>query len=60
MGWRLLEKLRNVGHVETHLVLSRSGERTAWLEMGKKASEFREMADVNYPLEDIGARLARR
>ena len=58
LGWRLLEKLRNVGHVETHLVLSRSGERTAWLEMGKKASEFREMADVNYPLEDIGARLA--
>jgi 4-hydroxy-3-polyprenylbenzoate decarboxylase len=58
VGWRLLEKLRNVGHVETHLVLSRSGERTAWLEMGKKASEFREMADVNYPLEDIGARLA--
>lgn len=57
-GWRLLEKLRNVGHVETHLVLSRSGERTAWLEMGKKASEFRELADVNYPLEDIGARLA--
>ena len=58
LGWRLLEKLRNVGHVETHLVMSRSGERTAWLEMGKKASEFREMADVNYPQEDIGARLA--
>lgn len=58
LGWRLLEKLQNVAHVETHLILSRSGEKTAWLEMGKKASEFREMADVNYPLEDIGARLA--
>lgn len=44
--------------METHLVMSRSGERTAWLEMGKKAGEFREMADVNYPQEDIGARLA--
>ena len=57
-GWRLLEKLRNVPQVETHLILSRSGEKTAWLELGKKATEFRELADVNYPLEDIGARLA--
>lgn len=58
LGWRLLEKLRNVGHVETHLVLSRSGERTAWLEMGKKAGEFRDLAHYSYSLEDIGARLA--
>jgi 4-hydroxy-3-polyprenylbenzoate decarboxylase len=58
LGWRLLEKLQKVGGVETHLILSRSGEKTAWLEMGKKASEFREMADVSYPLEEIGARLA--
>ncbi len=58
LGWRLLEKLRNVGNVETHLVMSRSGEKTAWLEMGLKASAFREMADVVYPLEEIGARLA--
>jgi 4-hydroxy-3-polyprenylbenzoate decarboxylase len=58
LGWRLLEKLRAGGGVETHLVMSRSGERTAWLEMGKKAADFREMADVYYPQEDIGARLA--
>ena len=58
LGWRLLEKLQTVDRAETHLILSRSGERTAWLEMGKKAAEFREMADVNYPMEDIGARLA--
>jgi flavin prenyltransferase len=58
LGWRLLEKLRAVEGAETHLVMSRSGERTAWLEMGKKASDFREMADVYYPQEDIGARLA--
>ena len=58
LGWRLLEKLQNVDGVETHLILSRSGEKTAWLEMGKKASEFRDLADVTYPLEDIGARLA--
>ena len=35
-GWRLLEKLRLTASVETHLILSRSGERTAFLEMGKK------------------------
>lgn len=58
LGWRILEKLKNVPDVETHLVLSRSGEKTAWLEMGKKAAEFRELADVYYPQEDIGARLA--
>ncbi|HEU0119256.1 MAG TPA: UbiX family flavin prenyltransferase [Bryobacteraceae bacterium] len=58
LGWRLLEKLRSVGHVETHLVLSRSAERTAWLEMGRKAGEFRELADHSYSVEDIGARLA--
>jgi len=58
LGWRLLEKLKAGARAETHLILSRSGERTAWLEMGKKAAEFRELADVNYPMEDIGARLA--
>ena len=58
LGWRLLEKLQNVDHVETHLILSRSAERTAWLEMSKKAADFREMANINYSLEDIGSRLA--
>jgi len=44
--------------VESHLILSRSGERTAWLEMGKTAAAFRELADHVYSVEDIGARLA--
>jgi 4-hydroxy-3-polyprenylbenzoate decarboxylase len=57
-GWRLLEKLRARGGVEIHLILSRSGERTAFLEMGKSAAEFRALADCWYPIEDIGCRLA--
>jgi 4-hydroxy-3-polyprenylbenzoate decarboxylase len=57
-GWRLLEKLRERGGVETHLILSRSGERTAHLEMGKSAADFRALADCWYPVEDIGCRLA--
>lgn len=55
-GIRLLEKLR--GRAETHLVLTRSGERTAYLETGKLARELRDLADFSYPIEDIGCRLA--
>ncbi len=55
-GWRLLEKLR--GRAETHLILSRSGEKTAHLEMGRSAAEFRALATAWYPVEDIGCRLA--
>jgi flavin prenyltransferase len=57
-GWRLLEKLRQREGVEIHLVLSRSGERTAYLEMSKTAADFRALADCSYPVEDIGCRLA--
>ncbi len=57
-GWRLLEKLRSIPEIELHLVLSRSGERTAFLEMGKTAADFKTLADVTYPVEDIGCRLA--
>ncbi|MFN7938902.1 MAG: UbiX family flavin prenyltransferase [Bryobacteraceae bacterium] len=57
-GLRLLERLRARGGVATHLILTRSGERTAWLETGKKAAEIRALADHSYPVEDIGCRLA--
>src|SRR5229473_2379676 len=57
-GWRLLEKLRSNGSIELHLILSRSGERTAFLEMGKQAADFRALAHCSYAIEDIGCRLA--
>ncbi len=57
-GYRLLEKLREQPAVETHLILTRSGERTAYLEMGKRAADFKALAHHSYPLEDIGCRLA--
>jgi 4-hydroxy-3-polyprenylbenzoate decarboxylase len=44
--------------VETHLILSRAGEKTGFLEMGKHASDWRAVAHYSYPLEDIGCRLA--
>lgn len=57
-GLSLLEKLRSIPQVETHLVLTRAGERTAWLETGKKAAELRALAHFSYPIDDIGCRLA--
>ena len=57
-GWRLLEKLGAQEGVETHLVLSRSAERTSFLELGKTAADFRALADCSYAHEDIGCRLA--
>ena len=55
-GWRLLEKLRAREDAEIHLVLTRSGERTAFLELGKTAADFKALADCSYPVEDIGCR----
>lgn len=57
-GFRLLEQLRALKQVETHLILSRAAERTGFLEIGKLAAEWKEAADYCYPLEDIGCRLA--
>jgi flavin prenyltransferase len=45
-------------NVETHLILTRSAERTAYLESGRTADEFKALADHVYPVEDIGSRLA--
>lgn len=57
-GWRLLEKLRAAGGAEIHLIMTRSGERTAFLELGKAAADFKALADCSYAVEDIGCRLA--
>ncbi len=55
-GWRLLEKLSARSDAEVHFILSRSGERTAFLELGKTAADFRSLAGCTYPPEDVGCR----
>src|SRR5215470_15434401 len=50
-GLRLLAQLREQG-VEIHLILSRSGEKTLFLETGKSAAEVRRLADCSYSVED--------
>ncbi len=57
-GFRLLEKLHLNPSVETHLILTRSAERTAWLEMEKKSADFKRLSHFSYPIDDIGCRLA--
>jgi 4-hydroxy-3-polyprenylbenzoate decarboxylase len=57
-GYRILEKLRARPGVETHLILSRAAERTAYLETEHTGAEFKALADHVYPFEDIGSRLA--
>jgi flavin prenyltransferase len=57
-GLRLLERLRQHPDVEIHLILSRSGEKTMYLETGRRAADVRPMADFSYPAEDIASRLA--
>ena len=57
-GLRLLERLGGRTDVETHLILSKAGEKTLFLETGKLAADVRGLAHYWHPLEDIGSRLA--
>lgn len=57
-GVRLLEKLRRNPTVEIHLVLSRAGEKTLFLETGTSPAEFKKQAHYSYPVEDISCRLS--
>ena len=57
-GLRLLERLAGREDVETHLVLSKAGEKTLFLETGKLAAEARNLAHFWHSVDDIGSRLA--
>ncbi len=57
-GFRLLERLKAQNSIETHLILSRSGEKTLLIETGKTAADLKNLSEFSYPLSDIGARLA--
>jgi flavin prenyltransferase len=57
-GLRLLERLHGRPDVEVHLILSRAGEKTLYLETGKLAVDAKKLADSSYSEEDIACRLA--
>jgi 4-hydroxy-3-polyprenylbenzoate decarboxylase len=54
---RLLEKLHR-SEAEIHLILSRSGEKTLFLETGKMAADMKSLAHFTWPIDDISAPLA--
>jgi len=55
---RLLQVLREVGGVETHLVVSPPGVLTIKHELGLSRQAFHELADHVHSFRDIGASLA--
>jgi 4-hydroxy-3-polyprenylbenzoate decarboxylase len=54
----LLEKLWQRGGIEIHLVVTRSAEKTLFLETGKRVNDLKIMAAHSYSPEDIAAPLA--
>ncbi len=57
-GVRLLERLREGAEIETHLVVSRPGEKTLHHETGKKLQDLKELASHWHPIDQIGATIA--
>jgi 4-hydroxy-3-polyprenylbenzoate decarboxylase len=57
-GIRLLERLQTHKDIEVHVILSRSGEKTLFLETGKSAADTKALAHFSYSNEDISCRLA--
>nr|NIR74249.1 UbiX family flavin prenyltransferase [Candidatus Kutchimonas denitrificans]NIW35612.1 UbiX family flavin prenyltransferase [Gemmatimonadota bacterium] len=56
-GVRLLEALQGLP-VESHLVMTRAAEMTLAYETGLKVAQVRALAEVWYPVADVGAALA--
>ena len=57
-GIRLLEVLKPLADVETHLVVSAAGGQTIALETEYSVDDVTELADVNYRLNDIAAAIS--
>ena len=57
-GVRLLETLRALGGVETHLVVSQAGWLNVQQEMALSRPQVEALADAVYPVDNVGATLA--
>ncbi len=57
-GLRLLERLAVAKGVETHLVVTRPGEKTLHQETGRKISDLRALVHQVHQVERIGASIA--
>jgi 4-hydroxy-3-polyprenylbenzoate decarboxylase len=57
-GVRLLEELRRVGNIETHVVISKAGLLSAAAELNLGRREIESLGDVAHSDRDIGAAIA--
>ncbi len=57
-GVRALQVLRDMGDVETHLILTASGARTLIEETDFSVAQVRELADCVHSAKDIGATIS--
>ena len=57
-GVRLLQRLRGLADVQTHLVVSDAGWLNVQQELGMPCAEVEALADVMYPVRDIGSTIA--
>ena len=57
-GVRLLQNLRELGHVQTHLVVSDAGWLNVQQELDMPRAEVEALADVVHPVRDIGSTIA--
>jgi polyprenyl P-hydroxybenzoate/phenylacrylic acid decarboxylase-like protein len=58
LGQALLRALRDLGTVETHLVVSRHARRTVELELGVGVEALAALADVVYEPDDVAAAIS--
>ena len=57
-GVRLLQMLRALGNVQTHLTISDAGLLNLQQELDMCRADLETMADVSYPVRDVGAAIA--
>ena len=57
-GVRLLQVLRQIGGVETHLTVSDAGWLNLQLELDMGRADVEALADVVYPVRDVGVAIA--
>lgn len=57
-GVRLLQALRDIGGIESHLVVSDAAWRNLRHELGMEPRAVQALADVAHPLDNVGASIA--
>ncbi|HDR1021497.1 TPA: UbiX family flavin prenyltransferase [Pasteurella multocida] len=55
---RLLEVLKPLAHIETHLIISNAAKQTIAAETDYSIQDVKALADVNYDVRDIGAAIS--